>query len=58
METIAALRKRNSDLASEKDSLNLEISLLHSDYATLQDQKSEGAKVCWISRIGVPYFLE
>ena len=37
METIAALRKKNSDLASEKDSLNLEISLLHSDYATLQD---------------------
>jgi len=40
-----ALRQKNTELTSENDSLNREVSLLHSDITTLQQKKSEEAKV-------------
>jgi len=40
-----ALQQKNTELTSENDSLNQEVSLLHSDITTLQQKKSEEAKV-------------
>jgi len=39
------LRQKNSELSSEVDSLNHEVSLLQSDIRTLQKEKSDVTKV-------------